>query len=203
MEHECAGDREGTAHRRRERRFRSFLRHERMSVAMALAEYQHHSSRGNRTARAMEDELYDVPWHQMSPPPRMWLAALREPGPQEAAVTVGYVAFACCAAACGVGRLGLRRSRLPHSPRAPEREEGEGEEGGRGGKAGGVGLAARAPEVVEIEVEGAGGGGSSAACGSSLFNHLLVASSEGKVEEEREKVRRRRRTGQEFGLSGR
>ena len=38
-----------------------------MSVAMALARYKHHSSRGHTTARTrveVEDELYDVPWHQ-------------------------------------------------------------------------------------------------------------------------------------------
>ena len=43
----------GAAHRRRERRLRSMLRHERMSVAMALAEASHHTApRGQRTARA-------------------------------------------------------------------------------------------------------------------------------------------------------
>ena len=42
----------GVARRRRERRLRSMLRHERMTVAMALAEFSHHSSRGQRMARA-------------------------------------------------------------------------------------------------------------------------------------------------------
>ena len=42
----------GSAKRRRERRLRSMLRHERMSVAMALAESTHHSSRGLKTAGA-------------------------------------------------------------------------------------------------------------------------------------------------------
>ena len=42
----------GAAQRRRERRLRSWLRHERMTVAMALAESTHHSSRGQKTARA-------------------------------------------------------------------------------------------------------------------------------------------------------
>ena len=42
----------GAARRRRER-LRSMLRHERMSVAMALAEVSHHTApRGQRTARA-------------------------------------------------------------------------------------------------------------------------------------------------------
>ena len=44
--------RRGAAKRRRERRLRSMLRHERMTVAMALAEFSHHSSRGQRMARA-------------------------------------------------------------------------------------------------------------------------------------------------------
>ena len=42
----------GVARRRRERRLRSMLRHERMTVAMALADFSHHSSRGQRMARA-------------------------------------------------------------------------------------------------------------------------------------------------------
>ena len=36
---------------------RSMLRHEQMSVAMALAEKLHHSSRGQRMARAGEEDL--------------------------------------------------------------------------------------------------------------------------------------------------
>ena len=47
----------GVARRRRERRLRSMLRHERMTVAMALAEKLHHSSRGQRMARAGEEDL--------------------------------------------------------------------------------------------------------------------------------------------------
>ena len=46
----------GAAQRRRQRRLRSMLRHERMSVAMALAEMLHHSSQGQRMARAGEEE---------------------------------------------------------------------------------------------------------------------------------------------------
>ena len=43
----------GAARRRRERRLGQFLRHERMSVAMALAESTHHTApRGQRMARA-------------------------------------------------------------------------------------------------------------------------------------------------------
>ena len=43
----------GAAMRRRQRRLRSWLKHERMTVAMALAEASHHTApRGQRTARA-------------------------------------------------------------------------------------------------------------------------------------------------------
>ena len=38
-----------------QRRLRQFLRHERLSVAVALAESQHHTSRGQKTARAGEE----------------------------------------------------------------------------------------------------------------------------------------------------
>ena len=37
---------------RRRRRFRQWLRHGRLSAAMALAESQHHTSRGQKKARA-------------------------------------------------------------------------------------------------------------------------------------------------------
>ena len=69
----------GSARRRRERRLRSMLRHERMSVAMALAERLHHSAcrsvplrkelvehvqhnapRGQKTASGREAEFFDV-----------------------------------------------------------------------------------------------------------------------------------------------
>ena len=49
------GNATGAAKRRRERRLRSMLRHERMTVAMALAEFSHHSSRGQRKVRAGEE----------------------------------------------------------------------------------------------------------------------------------------------------
>ena len=42
----------GAAQRRRQRRLRSWLRHERMTVGMALAESTHHSSRGQTIAWA-------------------------------------------------------------------------------------------------------------------------------------------------------
>ena len=51
-ERDDAGGGTGSARRRRERRLRSFLRHERMSVAMTLAESTHHSTQREKTARA-------------------------------------------------------------------------------------------------------------------------------------------------------
>ena len=61
-ERDEAGGGTGSARRRRERRLRSMLRHERMSVAMALAECTHHSApRGQKMARAgggARDELH-------------------------------------------------------------------------------------------------------------------------------------------------
>ena len=47
-----AGGGTGSARRRRERRLRSMLRHEQQSIAQALATFTHHSSRGQRMARA-------------------------------------------------------------------------------------------------------------------------------------------------------
>ena len=47
------GEHAGAAMRRRQRRFRQWLRHERLSVAMALAENSHHAApRGQMKARA-------------------------------------------------------------------------------------------------------------------------------------------------------
>ena len=62
----------GSARRRRERRLRSMLRHERMTVAMALAEKLHHSSRGQRMARAGEEdlELHYTAEFRTHPPPQ-------------------------------------------------------------------------------------------------------------------------------------
>ena len=60
------------ARRRRERRLRSMLRHERMTVAMALAEMTHHSAPRRPTmarARGEESEM-NFATGQMTPPPR-------------------------------------------------------------------------------------------------------------------------------------
>ena len=66
-------DGEGAARRRRERRLRSWLRHERQSVAMALSEFKHHSSRGQRKDRAGEEghrDKYVSPRRLKPPPPQ-------------------------------------------------------------------------------------------------------------------------------------
>ena len=58
--------------RRRERRLRSMLRHERMTVAMALAEVTHHSAPRRPTmarARGEESEMNNA-FGQKTPPPR-------------------------------------------------------------------------------------------------------------------------------------
>ena len=61
----------GSAKRRRERRLRAMLRHERQTVAMALAEKLHHSSRGQKLARAggrARDELHGCAPEDAPPP---------------------------------------------------------------------------------------------------------------------------------------
>ena len=73
-----------SARRRRERRLRSMLRHERMTVAMALAESTHHSSRGQTIARAgvwgremnCTATIRDRPTHQ----PELFSLHEEEPG---------------------------------------------------------------------------------------------------------------------------
>ena len=81
-----AGGGTGSARRRRERRLRSMLRHEQMSVAMALAESTHHSAQRLKTARAgrearvvLHGHIPEAPLPQGSQPP-----CLGEPrGPQD------------------------------------------------------------------------------------------------------------------------
>ena len=51
----------GAAKRRRERRHRAYLKYARMSVAMALSEYKHHTSRGqnmDRAGRGVRDAVH-------------------------------------------------------------------------------------------------------------------------------------------------
>ena len=60
-------DGEGAACRWRERRLRSWLKHERQSAALALSECTHHSSRGQRKDRAGEEghrDKYEAPRRQ-------------------------------------------------------------------------------------------------------------------------------------------
>ena len=93
--------------RRRQRRLRSWWRHEQRSVAAALAAATHHSAprsgwpeqhnapRGPTTASAMEEEVrevYDALEGQKRPPPGKRPAPLSEVAGPHAAVTVGYVA---------------------------------------------------------------------------------------------------------------
>ena len=89
-------DGEGAARSRRQRRQRSWLKHERQSVAMALAEYTHHASRGQTRARAREEagsETYYAPRGLKTLPPGTRPAPPSEvAGPQGAAATAGYVA---------------------------------------------------------------------------------------------------------------
>ena len=63
----------GTAKRRRERPSRQFLRHERLTVAMLLAETQHHAAprvQNMATSRREESELNNA-MGQKTPPPRV------------------------------------------------------------------------------------------------------------------------------------
>ena len=62
-------DGDGSVRRWRERRLRSWLKHERM----ALSECKHHSSRGQRKDRAGEEghrDKYEAPRRQKPPPPQ-------------------------------------------------------------------------------------------------------------------------------------
>ena len=67
-------ERVSAAQRRRGRRLRAALRHERQSIAMALAEMSHHTApRGPRMARAREEGHkfeYEAPRRQKPPPPQ-------------------------------------------------------------------------------------------------------------------------------------
>ena len=76
----------GAAMRRRQRRLRSWLRHERMTVAMTLAEMTHHTApRGPKLARVGEEVVHNP--HEArrglkSPPPGGRPGILPEPLPQ-------------------------------------------------------------------------------------------------------------------------
>ena len=74
-----------SARRRRERQLRSFLRHEELSVKMALARALHHSAQRVEVPREVEEQvLHAGPRAQKTPPPGTRPASLAEPqGPQE------------------------------------------------------------------------------------------------------------------------
>ena len=71
-----------SAWQRRQRRLRSWLKHERQTVAMALAECLHHSAQRPVEARAREVEEQDknnASRRQKAPPPGMHPGVLKEP----------------------------------------------------------------------------------------------------------------------------
>ena len=75
----------GAAWPRRQRRLRSMLRHERQTVAMALAESLHHSVQGPEKARAREEAeqaQHQAQRGQTTPPPRTRPGVLKDPEPQ-------------------------------------------------------------------------------------------------------------------------
>ena len=79
------------AARRRQRRLGSWLRHERMTVAMTLAEKLHHTSRGQKLARVGEEvvhDAHDAPRGPKTPPPGVRPGILPEPVPQRSDRTV-------------------------------------------------------------------------------------------------------------------
>ena len=90
MEVDCAGT-SSARRRRRERRLRSWLRHERMTVAMELAAATHHSS----PKGGWPDTTHDAPRGQKTASSAgAHPGVLKEPEVQLEAATVGYVAGA-------------------------------------------------------------------------------------------------------------
>ena len=155
-----------SARRRRERQLRSFLGHEELSVKMALARALHHSAqRVEEPRERVEGEMYGVPRRQKLPlPGTRRLRTQKRPllgtrrarlaevsGPQEAAVTVGYVAAAVPVGSPPLlqggdgidGRairyllnVNLARQKKRGGEGEEEGGEGEGEKGGGGGGGG-------------------------------------------------------------------
>ena len=84
------------AARRRQRRLRSWLRHERMTVAMTLAEMTHHTApRGPKMARVgegVEHEQHVGLRAQKPPLPGVRPGSLLDPGPQRSDRTVRHSA---------------------------------------------------------------------------------------------------------------
>ena len=118
----------GAAKRRRERRLRQFLRHERLIVAMALAENLHHSR------QKVEGDTYEGPRAQktvraIGALPRV----LEYPAPQGGAATVGFVAGASPHRSClGWWRRSGRFCAGVPRPTGCSRTGGEACEGGGG-----------------------------------------------------------------------
>ena len=76
--------RDSAARRRRERPLRSGLKHERLTVAMALAESLHHSAQRLEKARAREVEEQDKheALRRQKAPPEKRPGVLKDPEPQ-------------------------------------------------------------------------------------------------------------------------
>ena len=73
----------GASQRRKQRRLRSWWRHEQQSIAAALATSLHHSSRGQRKARAGEEESevkYTAKFRTTPPPQPELFSLYEEPG---------------------------------------------------------------------------------------------------------------------------
>ena len=90
---EIHGEHDGSARRRRLRRLRQWQRHERMTVAMAVAEAVHHSApRRQNTATAIREEVvhgaHAALRGQKTPPPGERPGSLSDPGPQRSDRTV-------------------------------------------------------------------------------------------------------------------
>ena len=140
----------GAAKRRRERRQRSWLRHEQLSVKMALSAALHHSRgvgpelheapRGPKTDRAVEEEVREVNGAlegQKRPPPGTRPGVLQDPGPPWVeAVTVGYVA-AGAPSLVVAPVAGARRARQCHRPVPPPAVVAGACAGGGGGEGAG------------------------------------------------------------------
>ena len=77
--------RDSAARRRRERRLHISLKHERLKVAMALAESLHHSAQRLEKARARvveEQDKHEALRRQKAPPPGKRQGVLKDPEPQ-------------------------------------------------------------------------------------------------------------------------
>ena len=191
----------GAAMRRRQRRLRQWHRHERMTVAMALAEATHHAApRGPKTARAgegVEHEQHDGLRALKPPLPGVRPGSLCDPGPQRSDRTVRHSAGGHSSPG-GAGAARPRRRRRHHPPFPPRAElvaeeeargGGEGEEVARTaeGDEGGVHGAHGPPEPHSSpseQVAGARGGNGSPRCLQTFLRFLRFFEEEEEEEEE-------------------